>query len=91
MGESKAKRCVHCGIDMVEDAAPSKFDSNYCEFCQNQETGAFETSQYRKVFEFVAGTFFQGMHTMNKKDAEANAEILIKFNPSILLRIPCTT
>lgn len=83
------KKCVCCGINLSE-VTPSKFDNNYCEYCQDQETGSFEKSKYANVRYFVVKDFFMNLKGMEKEAAEENAVALIKNNPFVLLNMPCT-
>ncbi len=91
MGESDQKRCANCNIDMVNDGEPSKFDARYCTHCQNQVDGLFKTSQYARVYEFISRKFFPQIYNMNEEDSKANAAILIRSNPSLILRFPCVS
>jgi hypothetical protein len=89
LSREEIKKCVNCGIDMVIDAVPSKFDANYCEYCQDQENGAFESSKYTRVLDFIAVQYFGEVRQMKKDIAKANAELMIKNNPSFILKTPC--
>jgi len=57
--------CISCGMPLDEKTT-SKFDDQYCVYCQNQETE--ELASYKQVRE---GSIGAAMRLMNKTQEEA--------------------
>jgi hypothetical protein len=57
--------CYSCGMPL-EEKMTSKFEDNYCIYCQDQESG--ELASYEKVRE---GSIDAGVRLMGKTQAEA--------------------
>ncbi len=80
--------CLRCGYDLKE-TTPSKFDVKYCIYCQNQNTGKFEGSNYNKIHDYLVAFINQIVagrikEAMDPEEAEEIAVQLIRENPRII-------
>jgi hypothetical protein len=82
------KSCIRCGGDL-DTGKVSKFDSHYCIYCQDQETGQFETSAHAYVREFLIRDYFMAVEKLDRKTAETAVKEAIARNPLIIRKWHC--
>ncbi len=81
--------CLRCGCDLNETGS-SKFDANYCIYCQNQNTGKYEGSNYDFMHNYlvsVANIIIAdraNKEAMDPKEIEDMVDQLIKENTRII-------
>ncbi len=85
---SETKRCVRCGCEL-ESQLISKFDSRYCIYCQNQNSGSLETSAFVIARDMIVKYYFMEIHKMDKAIAIVTAEEMIRKNPFIIRKVNC--
>jgi hypothetical protein len=80
--------CTLCGCEL-EASLVSKFNSNYCIYCQNQNSGSLETSDFVYGRNVLVKDYFMKVHKMDEASATAAAEAIIRENPLIIRKVNC--
>jgi hypothetical protein len=87
-GTKTIETCIRCRGDLSPGNV-SKFDSRFCIFCQDQETGHFETSAHAYVRELLIRDYFTQVEKMSREKAEIAVDETIARNPLILRKWNC--
>ena len=69
--------CISCGMPL-DDQAKSKMDSQYCIYCQNQETGELATKEQVREGSINAAMKFMGK---TREEAEQMCDELMPTLP----------